>query len=163
MPTRREAFDELELDEAEGGAEAFSDEMDEWDEGDEMDETDREWMRDTVTDRLLDSPLASQAHRIADGVGGVDGAAAGAGAAGGQGRQIIASAAQAGFVDGLNEILLVGAVLALVSAAASLLLIRGRDFVDASDPAAPTGDSGDSGDSGAENQSAPGFAQPTHS
>ena len=40
MPTRREAFDELELDEAEGGAEAFSDEMDEWDEGDEMDELD---------------------------------------------------------------------------------------------------------------------------
>ena len=40
MPTRREAFDELELDEAEGGAEAFSDEMDEWDEGDEMDEVD---------------------------------------------------------------------------------------------------------------------------
>jgi EmrB/QacA subfamily drug resistance transporter len=112
-------------------------------------------MRDTVTDRLLDSPLASQAHRIADGVGGFDGAPAGAG--GGQGRQIIASAAQAGFVDGLNEILLVGAVLALVSAAASLLLIRGRDFVDASEPGAAAGTE-------AETAKTPGAStQPTHS
>jgi hypothetical protein len=34
-----------------------------------------------------------------------------------------------GFVDGLNSILLVGAVLALVAAASSLVLIRRRDFV----------------------------------
>jgi EmrB/QacA subfamily drug resistance transporter len=34
-----------------------------------------------------------------------------------------------GFVDGLNAILLVGAVLALVAAASSLVLIRRRDFV----------------------------------
>jgi len=34
-----------------------------------------------------------------------------------------------GFVDGLNAILLVGAVLALVAAATSLVLIRRRDFV----------------------------------
>ncbi|MEU5878511.1 MFS transporter [Spirillospora sp. NPDC047279] len=85
-------------------------------------------LRDTVTDRLLDSPLAAQAHQIADGVG------AGSGAAG-TGNQIVVSAAQAGFVDGLNLILLVGAVVALFSAASSLLLIRGRDFVDQTGPA----------------------------
>ena len=39
------------------------------------------------------------------------------------------SAALIGFVDGLNAILLVGAVLALVAAATSLVLIRRRDFV----------------------------------
>ncbi len=39
-----------------------------------------------------------------------------------------------GFIDGLNAILLVGAVLALVAAATSLTLIRRRDFVAASAP-----------------------------
>ena len=37
-----------------------------------------------------------------------------------------------GFVDGLNAILLVGAILALLAAATSLVLIRRRDFVKAS-------------------------------
>ena len=40
-----------------------------------------------------------------------------------------------GFVDGLNAILLVGAVLALVAAVTSLVLIRRSDFVGHEEPA----------------------------
>ena len=39
------------------------------------------------------------------------------------------SVLRAGFASGMNRILLIGAVVALVSAVGSLLLIRGRDFV----------------------------------
>jgi hypothetical protein len=48
----------------------------------------------------------------------------------------VAEAANQGFVDGLNSILLVGAVIAFVVAVASLALIRERDFVAAPAPAA---------------------------
>ncbi|HMK62277.1 MAG TPA: MFS transporter [Acidimicrobiales bacterium] len=41
----------------------------------------------------------------------------------------VAHTAKASFVNGLNEILLIGAVIALVSAVLSLALIRSRDFV----------------------------------
>lgn len=52
-------------------------------------------------------------------------------AAGARGAQAAAvgRAAHAGFVDGFNEILVIGAVLALVSAVLSTVLIRTRDFV----------------------------------
>jgi len=128
-------------------------------------------IRDTVTDRLLESPLAPQAHAIADGVGGGGSGGAPAGAGGEQGRQIIASAARAGFVDGLNEIVLVGAGIALVAAVASLLLIRGRDFVD--EPGAderPESDTRPEPDTRPQSDTAvpggpgvPGTPQPTHS
>jgi EmrB/QacA subfamily drug resistance transporter len=48
-----------------------------------------------------------------------------------------ASSARAGFVSGLNEILIIGAVVALASAVASVALIRERDFV--RPPAPPAG------------------------
>ena len=41
-----------------------------------------------------------------------------------------------GFVDGLNVLMLVGAIIALAAAAASLTLIRSRDFVRSSPAAA---------------------------
>jgi hypothetical protein len=44
-------------------------------------------------------------------------------------RGIAAGAAKAGFVDGLNTVLLVGGVIAFVAAALTLVLIRQRDFV----------------------------------
>jgi ABC-type branched-subunit amino acid transport system permease subunit len=45
-----------------------------------------------------------------------------------------------GFVDGLNAILLVGAVLALVAAVTSLVLIRRKDFhVEEAEQAPPAG------------------------
>jgi EmrB/QacA subfamily drug resistance transporter len=45
----------------------------------------------------------------------------------------------AGVVDGLNEILLVGAATAFVAAVATLLLVRERDFVDPAGHEAPSG------------------------
>jgi hypothetical protein len=95
----------------------------------------------------VDSPLAAYAHQIAAGLGGSSGSdlPAGVNAAA---RQVVATAARAGFVDGLNLILLVGAVVAFLSAVASLTLIRGRDFVtdgiidqhgDGHAPASPAG------------------------
>ena len=47
---------------------------------------------------------------------------------------MIANAAQTGFVDGLNLILLIGAIVAFAGAAFALILIRQRDYV-----AAPAG------------------------
>jgi EmrB/QacA subfamily drug resistance transporter len=44
--------------------------------------------------------------------------------------------ARAAFIDGLNEILLVGAILAFVGAVLAVLLIRGRDLVASGPPAA---------------------------
>ena len=44
-------------------------------------------------------------------------------------RGAVAAAARQGFVTGLNEILIVGAVLALAGAALALVLVRTRDFV----------------------------------
>jgi hypothetical protein len=46
-----------------------------------------------------------------------------------QARAIVGEVARASFVAGLNEILLVAAILALAGAVASLLLIRSSDFV----------------------------------
>ncbi len=48
-------------------------------------------------------------------------------------RATLAAAAQQSFVDGLNLILLIGAVAAGVAALTSLVLIRERDFVSAED------------------------------
>ncbi len=53
-------------------------------------------------------------------------------------RGAVADAAREGFVGGLNEILLVGAVVAFVGALLALALVRGRDFVlghEAAEPA----------------------------
>jgi EmrB/QacA subfamily drug resistance transporter len=85
-------------------------------------------LRDTVSHRLADSPLAAHAHQLAAAVGGASGGdlPAGINAAA---RQAVVTAARAGFVDGLNLILLIGAIVAFGSAVVSLALIRGRDFV----------------------------------
>jgi hypothetical protein len=44
-------------------------------------------------------------------------------------RGVVEQAARRAFIDGLNEILVVAAVLAFVGAALALLLVRRRDFV----------------------------------
>jgi hypothetical protein len=87
---------------------------------------------------LTGTPLAGRAHQLAESVG--NGSVL-------QAMQtvpphlrgIAAGAARTGFVDGLNTILLVGAVVALVAAALTIVLIRQRDFVghDAPAPGAP--------------------------
>jgi EmrB/QacA subfamily drug resistance transporter len=52
-------------------------------------------------------------------------------------RGLAAGAARAGYIDGLNEILLIGAVVALSAAVLTFVLIRQRDFVGYPAAAAP--------------------------
>lgn len=70
-------------------------------------------VRQSVTHRLATSPLAANAHAIAAGIGSSKpaGATSSVPAAA---RQLVATAARAGFVDGLNQILLIGAACAAV-------------------------------------------------
>jgi EmrB/QacA subfamily drug resistance transporter len=84
----------------------------------------------TVVARLAHTPLAGRAH--------------GLGAAVGNGsvlqaiqtvpahlRGVAAGAARAGFVDGLNVVILIGALVSFVAAVLTFVLIRQRDFVGA--------------------------------
>ncbi len=93
-------------------------------------------VRSSAVKDLVHTPLAPHAHRIADAIsaGGaghvLNGTHAGA-------HRLVAHAARAGFVSGLNEILLVGAILAFIGALASFMLIRERDFIVAPDEPAP--------------------------
>jgi hypothetical protein len=90
---------------------------------------------DTVAAALTSSPVGSRAGELGDAVAG--GAVSQAIASTPpEARRFVAEAANQGFVDGLNSILLVGAVIAFVAGAASLALIRERDFVAVAAPAA---------------------------
>jgi EmrB/QacA subfamily drug resistance transporter len=90
-------------------------------------------LRDSVAASLAGTPVAAHAHQVADAIssGQVSGAIASAPA---PARAVVANAAQAGFVDGLNLILLIGAIVSFAGAALALALIRQRDYA-----AAPTG------------------------
>src|SRR5436305_1196275 len=82
----------------------------------------------TTVSRLSHTPLASKAQALADSVG--NGSAAQAiQAVPAHLRGLAAGAARAGFVDGLNEVMLIGALVAFVAAALTIVLIRQRDFV----------------------------------
>jgi hypothetical protein len=74
---------------------------------------------------IFQDTISSKLH----GAGSAQGVASGAVQQGGE-------IARAAFVSGLNEILLVGAILAFVGAALAFVLIRSRDLV-ASGPAVP--------------------------
>jgi hypothetical protein len=52
-------------------------------------------------------------------------------------REPVAEIARAAFTSGLDRILLVGAIIALVSGVVSLVMIRGRDFASQDDHPAP--------------------------
>jgi EmrB/QacA subfamily drug resistance transporter len=79
---------------------------------------------------------AAGAHAIARNV--ASGQASGAIATGSTAaRRTVAHAVRASFVSGLNEILLVAAVVAFVGSVGSLLLIRTRDFAHQTEPAGP--------------------------
>jgi EmrB/QacA subfamily drug resistance transporter len=84
--------------------------------------------RASVVDHLSGTTLAGHSHAIADSIstGGTSRAIAGAPE---PLRGLVAHAARAAFVDGLNTILLIGAIVALAAAAVSFVLIRERDFV----------------------------------
>jgi hypothetical protein len=93
-------------------------------------------MQDSVAGQLAHTALAGQAARIADGISASStpaGAAAGLAPAA---ARVVAQAVRAGFADGLNEILIITAVVAFVAAILSLVLIRARDFVPP--PSAPS-------------------------
>jgi EmrB/QacA subfamily drug resistance transporter len=85
-------------------------------------------LRDTAADELATTALGPQAHQIASTLGGAPGAGAQNGVPAPV-RQLVTEAVRAGFVDGLNRILLIGAVIAFVAAVTSVYLIRSRDFV----------------------------------
>jgi EmrB/QacA subfamily drug resistance transporter len=82
----------------------------------------------SIVGHLQTGPLAAHAHQIAQAV--ADGRAGSAiQAVPPPLRGLAAGAARAGFVDALNAILLIGAIVALCAAALTLALIRQRDFV----------------------------------
>jgi predicted MFS family arabinose efflux permease len=85
-------------------------------------------VRGSVESALLGTPLADASHRIAEQVsGGQAGQAIAAAPA--PLRDTVAEASRAAFVSSLNDILLIGAVIAFTAAVAALSLIRQRDFV----------------------------------
>jgi EmrB/QacA subfamily drug resistance transporter len=93
-------------------------------------------LRDGVVAGLAGTPAAGRAHEVADVLasGQVSGAIASTPA---PTRGAVLHAAQLGFVDGLNTILLVGAIIAFTGAALALVLIRQRDYASAETGAVP--------------------------
>ena len=85
-------------------------------------------VRDGVTSRLVHTPLAAHADAVGQAVSSGQATAA-IGRTPAPLRSTVATAAQSGFVAGLNSILLIGAVVALAAAVSSFILIRQRDFV----------------------------------
>ncbi len=81
--------------------------------------------------RLADTPLAHSAHSIAQAVSTGHAAQAIAGASPAT-RGQLAGASTSAFVAGLNDILLIAAVVAFAGGVLALALIRQKDFVDAS-------------------------------
>lgn len=82
----------------------------------------------TVVTHLAHTPLAGQSHAFGQAVGNgsvlqaIETVPAHL-------RGIAAGAARAGFVDGLNTVILIGALIAFAAAALTFMLIRQRDFV----------------------------------
>ncbi|MGZ4175548.1 MAG: MFS transporter [Solirubrobacteraceae bacterium] len=68
------------------------------------------------------------AHRLAEAVSQGSGAAGGLASVPGRARPVAAHVLRSSFVTGLNEVFLVGAILTLVSAVLTFVLIRSRDF-----------------------------------
>jgi predicted MFS family arabinose efflux permease len=82
----------------------------------------------SVVSHLHGTPLAGRAHALAGAVG--NGSVAEAlHAVPAHLRAIAAGAARAGYIDALNEVLLIGAVITFAAALLTLALIRQRDFV----------------------------------
>jgi EmrB/QacA subfamily drug resistance transporter len=97
-------------------------------------------VRSQVANHLAATPLKPFAHQIANAVasgGGSGGAPAGVPASA---QAIVRPIAVSGFVTGLNDILLIGAVASFIAAVACVFLIRQKDF-----HAAASGHSGVSG------------------
>jgi hypothetical protein len=82
----------------------------------------------SVITKLVGSPLASGSHALASSISNgsilqaLDGVPP-------QLRGLAAGAAKGSFIDGLNTIILIGAIVAFAAAVLTLILIRQRDFV----------------------------------
>ena len=85
-------------------------------------------VRSSVINHLAVTPLSKTSHQIAHSISG-GGATHAITSVSAPLRRLVADAARAGFVSGLNEILLIGAVVALAGAVGSFALIRERDFI----------------------------------
>jgi EmrB/QacA subfamily drug resistance transporter len=90
-------------------------------------------VRDGVISGLAGTPLAPHAHSLAHAIGAGHAAQAIASAPPAL-RGSLASVSTSSFVGGLNEILLLAAIVAFCGAAVALTAIRQKDFVKASDP-----------------------------
>jgi Major Facilitator Superfamily len=88
-------------------------------------------VRDGVVSGLAGSPLAHSSHTLAHSIGAGHAAQVIANAPPGM-RAHLAAVSTSSFVGGLNDILLLAALVAFAGAAASFALIRQRDFVDSS-------------------------------
>jgi len=88
---------------------------------------------------LHGTPLASRSHDVATAVSQGEGQRLAA-ALPPSARQTVGHVVANAFVSGLNEILVVGGVGALVAAVAATVLIRGRDFVSRPQPPQPAQD-----------------------
>jgi hypothetical protein len=82
----------------------------------------------SVVGHLGNGPLAGRAHELAASVSGGSVIQAMHGVPASL-RGLAFDAARLGYIDGLNKILLIGAVVALAAAALTFVLIRQRDFV----------------------------------
>ena len=85
--------------------------------------------------RVVSTPLAPVAGRIAKAVS-TGQLTAPVGTPAGT-VHLVRSAASAGLVNGLNDVLLAGAIVSFVAAALCLVLIRQKDFVAAGEQAGP--------------------------
>jgi len=90
---------------------------------------------DTVTDQLSGTPAAAQSDQISAAVTGGQVQAV-AEAAPADARGAILDAGTTAFVDALNHIVLIGAVMCFVAAVLCFVLIRQKDFVSAGGPPA---------------------------
>ncbi len=81
-----------------------------------------------VVEILSSTPVAGRGHAIADMVGNGEAAQA-IRSSPPSARGVVADAARQAFISGLNEILVIAAILAFVGAGVGFLLVRRRDFV----------------------------------
>ena len=86
-------------------------------------------VRTHVVSLLVGSPVSpAAAHRLASDISQGSGAAGGLASLPAQARPAAIHAVRTAFVTGLNEVFLIGAILSLVAAVLTVLLIRSRDF-----------------------------------
>jgi EmrB/QacA subfamily drug resistance transporter len=97
-------------------------------------------VRTHIVNLLSHAPLvsAAAAHRLAADVAQGSGASGGLASLPGRARPLAVHALRSSFVTGLNEVFLIGAILTLVSAVLTFVLIRSRDFEESAARSGPT-------------------------